>query len=89
MSQAVYSLSDPAENFAAVTPHDTTNFNATTPKAGLTRALYVGGAGNVAAVREDGTAVTFVGVTAGTVLPVRCIRVNSTGTTATGLVRLW
>lgn len=89
MSQAVYSLSDPAANFEAVTPSDTDDFNATTPRAGLTRALYVGGAGNVVAVREDGTAVTFTGVPAGTVLPIRCRRVNSTNTTATSIVRLW
>ena len=89
MSQAVFSLSDPAANFAAVTPSDTDNFNATTTKAALTRGLYVGGAGNVVAVREDGTAVTFASVPAGTILPIRCIRVNSTNTTATLIIRLW
>lgn len=75
--------SDPAEGFAAVTPSDSANF------ARMARALYVGGAGNVAVVGKDAVAVTFVGVPAGTILPVECIRVNSTNTTATSIVRLW
>lgn len=87
MSAPVYSLSDPAKNFAAVTPHDSTNFGpASTPT--LTRALYVGGAGDVVAVDEGGAAVTFT-CPAGATLPIRCKRVNSTGTTATAIVRLW
>lgn len=88
MSQFVASLSDPAANFAAVTPSDSIDF-ATTSLTSLTRALYVGGAGNVVAVMSDGTAVTFTAVPAGTVLPIRCKRVNSTNTTATAIVRLW
>lgn len=74
---------DPAEGFAAVTPSDSTNF------ARLARALYVGGAGNVVVVGKDGVAVTFTGVPAGSILPVECIRVNATNTTATNIVRLW
>lgn len=85
----VWSLSDPAANFAAVTPADTGTFVANNPKASLTRGLYVGGAGDVVAVREDGGAVTFAAVPAGTVLPIRCVRVNETGTDATDIVRLW
>lgn len=84
----VWSLSDPAANFAAVTPADTGYFIASNPKASLTRALYVGGAGDVVAVREDGTAVTFTGVPAGTILPIRCVQVT-TASTATFIVRLW
>ena len=77
--------SDPAAQFAAVTPSDSTNLTATA------RALYVGGGGNVAIVGTDpnATAVTFVGVLAGTILPTRCIRVNSTNTTATNIVALY
>lgn len=88
MSQAVFSLSDPAKNFAAVTPHNTTNFGPATAPT-FTRGLYVGGAGDVVAVGEDDTAVTFAAVPAGTVLPIRCKRVNSTNTTASAIVRLW
>ncbi len=73
----------PSFHFFDVVPSDTTNF-----VAGLARALYVGGTGNVAAVNEAGIAVTFVGVPAGTILPINCRRVNSTNTTATSIVAL-
>jgi hypothetical protein len=76
-------LESPASLPFAITPSDTTNF------AEAARAIYVGSAGNVAVVPiEGGTAVTFVGAVAGSILPVRAIRVNSTGTTAGSLVGL-
>lgn len=80
----VASRSDPAAFAAAVTPSDSTNFT-----AGEARGLYVGGAGDVVVVFPDGTAITFVGVTAGSILPVQCKRVNSTSTTATSIVALF
>jgi hypothetical protein len=43
--------------------------------------LYVGAAGNVAAVQQDGTVVTFLAVPAGTTLPITPKRVNATNTT--------
>jgi len=79
---AVRSLSS-AWAFSAVTPSDSTDFDT------LCRAIYVGGGGNVAAVGHDGTAVTFTGVTTGTVLPIACRRINSTNTTATSIVALF
>ena len=76
----------PAINFAAVTPHNSTDF-------APARALYVGVGGDVAAVSRDltgaETAVVFKNVPSGTILPVRCRRVNSTGTTATDIVALY
>lgn len=75
-------LGDPGDAFP-VTPHDT-NF---LPYA--TRGLYVGGAGNVAGYTVSGTAVTFVEVQAGTVLPVRLARILVAGTTATSMVGLY
>ena len=69
--------------YVAVTPSDSTDLDT------LTRAIYVGGAGNVVAVGHDGVAVTFTGVQAGTVLPVACRRINSTSTTATSIVALF
>lgn len=74
-----------ADYAAAVTPTDTaaTRFSAT-------RGLWVGGAGNVTAIMAgDEQSALFVGVPAGTVLPIRCIRVASTGTTATSIVALY
>ena len=76
--------SDPAWNYVAVTPHDTTNF-----PDGPCRALYVGGAGNVVAITLAGVAITFVGVQAGAILPIVAKRVNSTLTTATSIVALY
>jgi len=72
----------PAGHAEAVTPHDSTNF------AREMEGLYVGVTGDVVVVLPSGTAITFVGVPAGTILPVRCIRVNSTSTTATSIVAL-
>lgn len=73
-----------SKSFAAITPHDTTEL-ATIPKG-----IYVGGAGNVVVIgADDSTAVTFTGVPAGSVLPVRPRIVKSTNTTATNLVALY
>ncbi len=71
-------------HYAAVVPHDTTNY-----ADGEADALWVGGAGNAVVIRPDGTAITFTGVAAGTLLPVRSIRVNSTLTTATNMTALY
>lgn len=67
----------------AVTPHDSTNFTL------AARALYVGSDGNIALVTLGGTVLTFTNCKAGTVLPIACTRVNSTGTTVTGILGLY
>lgn len=74
-----------AENAAAVTKSDATVFDPST------RGLYVGGAGDVAVrmIGPPAASVTFVGVPAGTILPVQCDQVLSSGTSATNIVRLW
>jgi hypothetical protein len=72
-----------AINAATVTPSDT-NYQAVP-----FRALWVGGAGNVAIVMSDGSVVTFTGVAAGYMLPVGGVRVNATGTTATAIVAVY
>lgn len=75
-------MSDPAGGAFAVTPDNETAL------AGV-RALYIGGAGDVAVVTPNrSAAVVFTGVAAGTILPVRATRVNSTNTTATAIVAL-
>lgn len=76
----------------AITTSDTVNFTAagTGPPSDITcDAIYVGGAGNMVVVLADGTAVTFNGVAAGSIIPIRAIRVNATNTTATNLVALY
>lgn len=75
------SVTAPAGGAFAITPADAGAIYAT--------ALYVGGAGNIKVDMENGdSAVTFVGVAAGTVLPIRVSRVYSTDTTATSIVGL-
>jgi len=51
--------------------------------------IYVGGAGNVKVTTAQGDDTTFVGLQAGQVIPVQVIRVWSTGTTATSLLRVY
>ena len=65
----------PATGASAVTVSD-----ATPDPAGPFRGLWVGAAGSVKVTTRDGDDVTFVGVPAGTVLPVAVSRVWSTGT---------
>lgn len=52
-------------------------------------ALWIGGAGNVAIVDAAGGTTLFSGVAAGTLLPIRCQRVNATNTSATLIVALF
>jgi hypothetical protein len=75
-------LSDPLTDGVAVTPSDSTVLT-------TTRAVFVGGAGNLSVVTSAGTTLTLTGVTAGTVLPLRVTKVRSTSTTATNIAALW
>ena len=67
----------------SITKSDTTEF------AILPRAIWVGGDGDIALFFPDKTSVTLVGVVAGTLLPVRPLKVLSTGTSATSIVGLY
>ena len=64
----------------AITPSDTA--------AQTYRAIYVGGAGNVAVKTTGGDTVTFTAPPVGTIIPVEVQQVLATGTTATLLVGL-
>jgi nitrogen fixation protein len=75
------SLTSPPEHGAAVVPG--------TDLAHVTRALYVGGGGNLAVRLQDGTELTLANMPAGTLLPIRVTRILATGTTATEIVGLW
>jgi hypothetical protein len=70
---------------AVVTPSDTVSF------AQPCRGLYIGGAGSGAltVLLIDGTTCAFAGLTANTLLPIRAVRVNATGTNVTAIVALW
>jgi hypothetical protein len=78
----------PYNKAVLVAKSDTVNFDGSTYSASpFTKptpcdALFVGGAGIVVAVFEDGSTANFTCV-AGELLPLKLIRVNSTTTTAT------
>ena len=72
-------MESPVSHAFAVAPSDTGDL----PQ--VTRALHVGGAGNLRAVMADGTTVTFTALSAGW-HPVRVRRVLATGTTVTAII---
>ncbi|HWA17683.1 MAG TPA: hypothetical protein VG757_01690 [Devosia sp.] len=76
------SLTAPASNGFDITPDDDEDL----PE--VVRAIYVGGAGDVAAVLREGATLTFANLPAGSLLPVRASRIKATGTTASGLIGL-
>jgi hypothetical protein len=73
----------PATQGFAITPGDGSDL------AIATRALWVGGAGDVKVTTLGGDTVILVGVTAGSLIPIRVSRVFSTSTTATSIVGLY
>lgn len=76
------SLSGPASTGFAVTPSNDTDL----PEA--TRALYVGAGGDLAVTMLSGATVVLAGVSGGSLLPLRVVRVRATGTTAAAIVGL-
>lgn len=71
-----------AYDAAAVTLSDST-------KLAPTRALYIGGSGNLKVTMAYGTDVTFSGLSAGSILPIQVTKVWATGSTATLVVALY
>lgn len=69
----------PAEGGYAITKSDTTVLEPPT------RAVWVGGAGDLAVRYFDQSTDTLKSVPAGTLLPIRVDKVLSTGTTATNI----
>lgn len=68
---------------AAVTPSDATALRPT-------RGIYIGGSGDVKVdMAVDGEAITFAGVTAGSILPIQVVKIYETDTTATDMVALY
>ena len=72
----------PAEKATAITANDSTTF-------APTRGVYVGGSGDLKVTMANGSDVTFTSLSAGVIHPISCIRMYSTGTTATNLVALY
>ena len=71
----------PATRLAAVTPSDTTDLNGS-------RALWVGGAGNLVVMATNDTVAVTMVVAANTLIPVFARRVMA-ATTATSIVALY
>ena len=76
-------ITSPAFGAAAITPSNDTDLTY------VTRGIYVGVAGTLKVDMEDGTTVSFVGLAAGMVHPLRVKRVYDTGTAATSIVGVY
>jgi hypothetical protein len=72
-------LESPPENAFAITPSDAADVAMTT------RAIWVGGPGDIKLTTKGGDTVTYKAVPAGR-LSIRAVRVWSTGTTATNMI---
>lgn len=77
MSRSAFS----ASYARVITPSDTINF-----PEGTAGGVYVGTAGNVVLVMENGDTCLFSNVPAGKDIPCTCKRVNNTSTTASTIV---
>lgn len=76
--------SRPSGRFADVSPSDTTDLTE------QTRALYVGGEGDLEVDTVDGkVTVVFHNVQEGSILPLKVRRVRAANTTATNIVALF
>lgn len=76
------SLTSPASDGVAVVPGPA-------PLAQVSRALWIGGGGDLTVEMADGGVVTLAGVQGGTLVPIRVRTVQSAGTSASGIVALW
>ncbi len=91
-----YSQTHPYNRSALITKSDTINYDGSTYSAAPAGnfkpipadGIFVGGAGIVVAVYENGQTGAFT-VAAGTLLPIKTIRVNSTTTSATLMEALY
>jgi hypothetical protein len=87
MATAAYLSADAtvsAHGASAITTSDTTIYEQPT------RALWVGGAGNIKVDMADGgIPILFVGVQGGTLLQIQVTRIYATGTTATSINALY
>ena len=76
-------MGEPASHAFEIVPSDTEELEV------VTRGLYVGVTGNAVVVMQSGDEVTFVGIAAGDVLPIRVKQVKATNTTATNMIGLY
>ena len=86
-SAHVLSLS--ADIFAGASPENYEIYLDPQANHGVGAILYVGAAGDVKVKTTSGSVVTYVGVNAGTFMPVQVIRVFELGTSATSIIANW
>ena len=80
---AIRNADSPAHGGTAVTPSDSEDL------ADEARALYIGGDGDVRLISRNGDDLVFVGVVAGSILPIFTVRVYNTDTTASDIIGLY
>lgn len=70
------------QSMVAVTPSDSTDL-----AAGVTRGIFINGAGNLSAITANGetVALVFPATSTGQLIPLALTRIRATGTTATGI----
>ena len=76
------SLESPALHAFSIAPSDTADMEE------VTRAVYIGQAGDIHAVLASGASVTFKNLPSGATLAIRARRILQAGTTATAIVGL-
>ncbi len=76
------SIDAPCTHAEAVTPSNSVDLTY------VSRAIFVGGSGNLEVVTSAGETVVFNGVLSGSVLPLRVSRVKASSTTATNIVAI-
>lgn len=77
------SLTAPPSAAEAIVPDDAA------PLTRVTRAVYVGGGGDLRVRMLEGGIVTFAGVPGGSLIPLRLAQIYATGTSASDIVGLW
>jgi hypothetical protein len=75
-------VDSPAYHAFAITPNDAVELTT------AAKAIYIGGEGDITLVTVGGEEVTFTGLLAGTILPVRSKQIKE-ATTATNLIGLY
>lgn len=76
-------LESPIVNMFTITPSDSSNLPF------VTRALYVGGDGDVKLTTLGDETVTMTGMKAGVIYPIRVKKVFDSDTSATGLIGMY
>lgn len=86
MTQLMQTVS--ASKLIGITPSDSVEISDANGTV-KTRAIYVGGDGDIVVENHEGDPITISGLVAGVLLPISVTKVRATGTTATNIVGLY